>query len=160
MTITSCRDKRAGGSAGFTLIELMVTIVVAAILAAIAIPSYTNQMRKSRRTEAKQALLDMAAREERYFATNSAYSSTPSNLGYSGTFPINIGNNYYQISACVSATASVSAACSDAGTAAAFVLTATPINGQTSDSVCGTYTLDSTGAQNVTGTAGATTCWN
>ncbi len=54
---------------GFTLIELMVTIMVAAILAAIAVPSYTSQIRKSRRTEARNAVLDAAAREERLFAS-------------------------------------------------------------------------------------------
>lgn len=146
--------------AGFTLVELMVTVLIVAILAAIAIPGYKNQMQKSRRTDAKSALLDMAAREERYFATNSTYTSTPANLGYSGTFPISIGGNYYTIQACVAAAASVTAGCSDAGTGATFLLTATPVNGQAGDSVCGTYTVDSTGAQSVTGTAGATTCWN
>ena len=49
---------------GFTLVELMVTLVVAAILATIAIPAYQNQIRESRRTEAKTALLDLAGREE------------------------------------------------------------------------------------------------
>ncbi|HHZ88190.1 MAG TPA: prepilin-type N-terminal cleavage/methylation domain-containing protein, partial [Chromatiaceae bacterium] len=41
---------------GFTLIELMVTIVIVAILASIAIPSYTGQIQKSRRAEATASL--------------------------------------------------------------------------------------------------------
>jgi Tfp pilus assembly protein PilE len=73
---------------------------------------------------------------------------------------MNVGGNYYQIKACVSAAASVGLGCTDAGTAAAFLLTATPINGQANDAICGNYTLDATGAQAVSGTAGATTCWN
>jgi len=50
-------------SRGFTLVELMVVIVIASILMAIAIPSYKNSIRKSRRTDAKTALLDLAGRE-------------------------------------------------------------------------------------------------
>ena len=56
--------------AGFTLIELMIVVVVLTLLAAIAIPTYSNQIRKSRRSEAKSALLDLAGREERFMATN------------------------------------------------------------------------------------------
>jgi type IV pilus assembly protein PilE len=50
-------------SRGFTLVELMVVIVIASILMAIAIPSYKTSIRKSRRTDAKTALLDLAGRE-------------------------------------------------------------------------------------------------
>ncbi len=65
--------RRAGG---FTLIELMVTLVVASILLAIAVPSYQAQVRKSRRTEARNAVMDLAAREERYFSVNNDYSAS------------------------------------------------------------------------------------
>jgi len=129
-----------------TLIELMTVVLIAAILAAVAVPSYTSQMRKSRRTEAKTALLDLAAREERYYSTNTTYSSTPSDLGYSGTFPINVGSNYYQINV-------------TAASATGFTATATPINSQTSDTVCATYTLYNTGVQAVSGTGSNATCW-
>ena len=57
-------------SRGFTLVELMVVIVIASILMAIAVPSYKNSIRKSRRTDAKTALLDLAGREERFNSTN------------------------------------------------------------------------------------------
>jgi type IV pilus assembly protein PilE len=89
--------------AGFTLIELMVTIMIGAILIAIAVPSYTMQTRKSRRTDAKTALLDLAGREERYNSTNSVYTSAPANLGFAGPWPMTVGGGYYQISVCVNA---------------------------------------------------------
>jgi type IV pilus assembly protein PilE len=146
-------------AAGFTLIELMTAVLVASILLAIAIPSYRTQTQKSRRTEAKTALLDLASREERYNSTNSTYSSAPSNLGYTGSWPIKVGSGYYQITACVAADTTCT---TDAGTGVAFLLTAAPVGTQTADSQCLSFTLDSTGLQKVTGSASGTpsSCWN
>ena len=144
--------------AGFTLIELMVTIVVASILAAIAVPAYTSQIRKSRRTEARTALLDLASREERFNSTNSAYTSSLANLGYSGAaWPVTVGSGYYQISVWVCAAVPCTA---DAGTGAAFLLTAQPVAPQDKDTICGSFRLDNTGTQQVTGTATPASCWN
>jgi type IV pilus assembly protein PilE len=84
-------------SAGFTLIELMITVVIATVLISIAIPSYSKSIRKSRRTEAKSALLDIAGREERFFNTNNKYSILPSDIGYGAAgvpFPMPVGNSY------------------------------------------------------------------
>src|ERR1041384_8026965 len=93
MTTPSQHHQRA--AAGFTLVELLVTIIVATILISISVPAYQNQVRKSWRTEAKTALLDLAAREERFFSTNSAYTSDPAKLGYSGTaLSVTVGNGH------------------------------------------------------------------
>lgn len=142
--------------------ELMVTVIIGAILVAIAVPSYTMQTRKSRRTDAKTALLDLAGREERYNSTNSVYTSAPANLGYGGPWPMMVGGGYYQISVCVN-TAVANCPGTDAGTGAAFVLTAQPVPGSTQakDTQCASFTLDNTGLQSVTGTSAATPsdCW-
>src|SRR5208283_4009558 len=61
-------------SAGITLIELIIVMVIVAIMASIAIPSYNSYVLKSHRTEAKTALLDLASMEERYFSTQNVYS--------------------------------------------------------------------------------------
>src|ERR1700682_1711337 len=84
---------------GFTLIELVVAMVIAAILSAIAIPAYSNYVRKARRAEAKTALLDLASLEERYFSTQNIYSASWSDLGYSGASgsSISVGSNYYTV---------------------------------------------------------------
>src|SRR6185437_13873339 len=103
-------------------------IIVATILISIAVPSYTNQMRKSRRTEAKTALLDLAAREERFASTNSAYTTDIPSLGFSGTgWPLTVGSGYYQLSVCVAATSPCKGA---AATGSVFLLTATPVGKQ------------------------------
>ena len=140
-------SRPAGCSAGFTLIELMIVITIATILFSIAIPAYTMQMRKSRRTEARTALLDLAAREERYFSTNSSYTLVPANLGYTGTFPAVVGSSYYQVNV-------------TAATQTTFFATAQPINAQAADAQCGTFQIDNTGQQTVTGATGAAICWN
>lgn len=143
-------------STGFSLIELMVAVTIVSILAGIAIPGYTQQVRQSRRTEARLALLDLAAREERFMTTNNAYTSVPANLGYSGTFPQVIGSGYYQVSVCVAAAAPCGS--SSATTGNLFLAQATPVGSQTADAQCTSFTLDSTGVQAATGTT-STTCW-
>lgn len=59
--------------AGFTLIELVVVVAIVAILAAIALPSFADQMRKSRRSEAISSLQDMQLRLERYRVDHKNY---------------------------------------------------------------------------------------
>src|SRR6516164_5379396 len=92
----------ASSSRGFTLIELMVVVVIATILLSIAVPSYMSQIRQSRRTEAKTALLDLAGREERFLTTNpQAYTNVPAQLGYVGFGAANpIGSGYYYLNVC------------------------------------------------------------
>ena len=62
--------------AGFTLIELMVTVVIIAILASVALPSYNGQVVKSRRTDVQRVLVSHAQSLERYFTTNGRYVTT------------------------------------------------------------------------------------
>lgn len=66
---------------GFTLIEVMIVVVIVAILAAVAIPSYQDSVRKTRRADAKEALTSAAALQERYFFTHNTYAATHGTLG-------------------------------------------------------------------------------
>ena len=59
--------------AGFTLIEVMITVAVIAILAAVALPQYFDYVTRSRLVEAKTNLVDMRTRLEQYFLDNRAY---------------------------------------------------------------------------------------
>ena len=71
------RTKRS--FAGFTLIEVMITVAVVAILAAVALPNYFDYITRSRIVEAKTNLADMRTRLEQYFLDNRAYPATPGN---------------------------------------------------------------------------------
>ena len=62
--------------AGFTLIEVMITVAVIAILAAVALPNYFDYVTRSRLVEAKTSLVDMRTRLEQYFLDNRAYPDT------------------------------------------------------------------------------------
>lgn len=63
---------------GFTLIELMVAVAIVGILAAIAIPSYQDSVRKSRRADAEGALMNFANAMERHFTETNGYCNVSS----------------------------------------------------------------------------------
>jgi type IV pilus assembly protein PilE len=64
-----------GGTAGFTLIELMIVVAVVGILAAVAYPLYTEYVQRSRITEATSTMNDMRVRMEQYFQDNRTYAN-------------------------------------------------------------------------------------
>lgn len=144
MTKNTAPPKTASG--GFTLIELMVTVAIVAILATIASAAYTSQVQKSRRTDARSALLDLAGREEKLFSTTNAYSATATDLGYAA-FPIAVGSGYYNLSVAV------------ANPPVTYVITATAIGTQVNDTQCSTLSVNQLGVQFSTGTGTAATCW-
>jgi type IV pilus assembly protein PilE len=77
----SLLHRRPRHDRGFTLIELMIAVVVVAILAAVALPSFMDSIRKSRRSEAFNALSNVQQAQERWRTNNAAYAAE---LGASG----------------------------------------------------------------------------
>lgn len=66
---------------GFTLIELMIVVVIIAILAGIAYPSYDEYVKRGNRTEGQALLSEAAATQERYFSQNNTYITTQADIG-------------------------------------------------------------------------------
>lgn len=84
---------------GFTLLELMVVVTIVAILAAIAIPSFNEQARKSRRSEALQCLSDVQLRQEKWRSNHATYGSgtnigVPSTANYTCAVTVNTAFNH------------------------------------------------------------------
>ena len=67
---------------GLTLIELMVVIVIIGVLGMIAIPSYRQYSMRAQRTEAKTALLQLAANQSRFYIQNNTYTTNLAALGF------------------------------------------------------------------------------
>ncbi|HMW41936.1 MAG TPA: type IV pilin protein [Plasticicumulans sp.] len=141
-------------TAGFTLMELMITVAIVGILAAIAYPSYQDSVRKSRRGDAKAALLENAGFMERYYSTNFRYTATAGTADCP-TLPVQCLPREVASASCGTDTRvyyTIAGTCANL----TFTLTATPKPGspQASDT-CGSLTVDQTGARTPT-TSG---CW-
>ncbi len=132
-------------ASGFTLIEIMVTIVVVSILLAIAYPSYLQHVQSTRRGEAKSALLELSQFMERKFTADGCYKCGTETVTLPLTqVPRDGGTKYYDLRL----------ASSPAVSSASYTLEAAPTGAMSGDS-CGTFKLDQTGTK----TAGASNCW-
>ena len=129
---------------GFTLIELMIVVAIIGILAAIAYPSYQDQVMKSRRSDAQSLVLDVAARQERFYFDNGSYADKLSALSYSADI-IDTPEGYFSVAI-------------SASSASSFTVTATPQGAQASDK-CGNLSLDQAGQKTKSGTADLGQCW-
>lgn len=128
---------------GLTLIELVVTVVIIGILASIAIPSYERYVSKSRRAEAKGALLDLATHLERYYADNRTYAGATV-VGMLGGALTEHGDYTLTI---------------ESLTANAYTIVAQPGGRQLGDE-CGSFALTSTGTKSVKdGSLSSDKCW-
>jgi type IV pilus assembly protein PilE len=146
---------------GFTLIELMITCGVLAIIVAVAVPTYQRQVHKARRTDARNALLDLAGREERWLSVANSYTAGAINLGYTA-FPQTITNGYYSVTVQAPDPSATNPANATVPANPSFIITATAVADQLGDTDCRTFTVNQVGQQvasNSAGVTNTTTCW-
>lgn len=131
-------------ASGFTLIEVMIAVVLVAILTAIALPAYSEYLKKAARAEARTILLENALVMEQIFTLNNNYNNPKPTLKFQ-TSP-KTGTAKYNISI------------DDAKlTATGYSLKAVPVK---SDK-CGTFIIDNTGLRSLENPNGGTVaeCW-
>ena len=97
---------------GFTLIEVLIVVAIIGILAAIALPMYEDQVRKSNRAAAQSVMMDLANKQQLFLQTARQYAATAGDLGV--VIPASVQTAY-----------DVTIVAAD-GTPPTFVITATP----------------------------------
>ena len=130
-------------SCGFTLVELLIAVAIVGILATVALPAWNDQVLKSRRADARNALLLAQIEQEKYRANHLSYATSMSDIGlasYTST-----SRDYYWLKV-------------ENASATTFVISATPTDNQANDTDCGTFAISETGPYYTTPYAGAS-CW-
>jgi type IV pilus assembly protein PilE len=123
---------------GFTLIELMITVAIVGILAAIAYPSYTDYVIRSKRADGKAVLLQLQLAQEKWRANHTTYGSR-TDLGITAS-----PDGYYTIP--------------DFEAGSTFTVKAEPVF---SDARCGTYlSIDQDGNKSAQISTNAAECWS
>lgn len=155
--MTRCTAGTAG-AAGFTLAELLVVLAIVALLGAVAYPSYSRQVVKSRRVEAQLALVDTMQRQEQFRAQHRSYLafSSQADTGEAHQFKWWLGRD-----AAASAYELDGYACPGHEIEECIELRARPgtdnVDAGFADDECGTLTYSSTGAQGASGPSER--CW-
>jgi type IV pilus assembly protein PilE len=142
--------QRVRRKAGFTLLEVMIVVAIIGALMLLTLPAYQESMRKGRRADAKALLLTAANREESFMLDRNTYTDDMTQLGFAKN-PMTSEEGHYSVAV---------EACAGGSIETCYVLTATPVAGgaQANDDRCKTFTLDSTGKKDATGTA-KDECW-
>ena len=130
---------------GFTLIELMITVAIVAILASVAYPSYLQYVARAKRSAAQSVMYAVASKQEQYMLNARSYASSLTDLKVN--VPSDVSNTY-----------TLSVVADNAAAPPTFYVEAAPKPGQAAqDSRCGTLRLTNTGVKTASG--GGSECW-
>ncbi|MFT5084288.1 MAG: type IV pilus assembly protein PilE [Lentisphaeria bacterium] len=134
---------------GFTLVELMITVAIIAIIAAVALPAYNNTVKKSRRSDGTGALSEAASMQERIYSESQSYvdNSGLSRLVVNGD-GVSSREGYYTLAVTNSCSASAPFDC--------YTITASAVGSQAADTDCATFTINHLGQKT---SSPNTSCW-
>ena len=132
---------------GFTLIELMITVAVVAILAAVALPSYRQYIIRANRSAAESFIMTVANKQEQYNLDARQYADA---LGKLSSIPADVASNY-----------NVEVKTDNTAVPPTYYVKATPIpsGSQAADVACGAVSVDQTGTKSIAGTGTVASCW-
>lgn len=139
--IRSARSKRR--LRGVTMIELLIVVVIVSILAAVAYPNYRQHVERSKRNEAKAALLQIATNQERFYLNNNTYTADMTKLGFPVADDFTTDSEAYVVDVTVA-------------NASTFSAQAIYQEGGNEAAKCGTFSIDAAG---VKASAPNTDCW-
>ena len=140
---------------GFSLIEVLVAMTIIAILAAIAYPSYTNYVTRTKRNGAKSFLVRVADRQEQFFLDNKRYAPNLSGLGLAADV-VGVSENGDELPAGDADRVYLVTLANTSATT--YTVAAVPQLAQAKyDTECGTLSLTHAGQRNQSGTG--TNCW-
>jgi type IV pilus assembly protein PilE len=149
-------NKAGQKQGGVTLIELMIVIVILALIASFAYPSYMNYVVDTKRTAATSILLQVADRQQQFFMDNKRFTNDLTNLGFAAN-PLVIADDGRPMASAASSDSTYSVALSNV-TATTYTITAAPLNGQAArDAECGSLTLNQALLKGSSG--GGRDCW-
>lgn len=154
MRVEFMLDKKIVGekkAKGFTLIELMITVAVVAILAAIALPAYQDYVRRGQLTEALNYLADFKVKLEQFYQDNRNYGTAANGCGHDGTAQ--------RIDFAVSSIRYFTFTCALGATNQLYTITATGSAGYATGHI---YTLNQNDVKSTTkfkGSVVTKTCW-
>lgn len=127
------------GGRGFTLIEALLVVAIVAILAAVALPSFFEYIRKGRRSDAIAEMGRLQQAQERWRSNNSTFTTTLSNLGF---LSATTSGGYYTLSVAAPATNATGGAITGATNANSYSVIATGSGSQTNDTGCAVMKLN------------------
>jgi len=133
---------------GFTLIELMIVVAIIGVIASIALPSYFEQIKQSRRTDAKVELLRIAQLQESFFAQNLSYAKDLKQLKFSLN-KIESLKGYYEIEITKKSPAGCNPEATPPVSCLTYELSALPKTGkgQEADAQCSGFMVDNVSRQ-------------
>jgi len=140
--------------AGFSLVELLLVVVIIGIMLATGLPAYKNSVIKANRLVGRGILVEVLSRQEQYFVNRKTYARHLTQLGYSSD-PFYIDARAQVYSSAHSAIYRLELQLATQR----YTLTATPINQQAADHLCGYLAVNSLGVKSAGGSGGVSQCW-